>query len=327
MDTEPHDPEGARVVALHGDGPALSFDDLDEIDYATCTALQLTKRLRVYNSAVDPAASRFASTGLAQVRVAATPHGREWDGSLQPRLVTASFVSGAVLEDRLALFDRLIYQPFRRIASAWIGIKIIVSAGIAALIASGQLAVALDLLIIRLALSITSGTAWQFPSEEPRSQARDRREVLGCLAGHTCDVIVLGGVMLNLFLHGRVVWGMIVAGAIVAQLLSTLLRLAVLQIGVRLRRLRLERVARAGGVLVALVVGVCLQTSTPVEAIPWVAVIATTPVYLYALIEALRTYLKTKYGERLPVIVGDEMLWPPSDHYLESGNLRAAATP
>jgi hypothetical protein len=182
---------------------------------------------------------------------------------------------------------------------------------VAGFVAAGLFVPAVALVTVRLGVSIATGSSWSFPAEDERTRAADRWELAGCIAGHLSDTIVLAGVGLWLATSGRVVWGAAVFGAMGALMLSTLVRVSVLQIGVRLNRLRIERVLRAGGMWLALVIGAVAQRDLGPDEVPVIAVVAAAPIYLFAVTEILRTYGRCVYGRWDPVTIGREVLWPP----------------
>ena len=318
-----------RLVLLRRPLPDAPDDDLREISRAGTTAMQNAVTLRRYSLALDPAASFLATEELCDLREATLPQ-TNWrrHTRVRPRWTTWCAEAGERLERWFTgAFDRAKSQRFQqtRLAAWWSMLRIVLSLVIGYLAATGVFAVAAALMALRLSLSLASGTSWSFPSDERDLHATDRKRVFACMAGHVSDSVVLAGIMWCLFANERMIWGSAVVAALVTQLLATLMRVALLQVGIHLPRLRLERVLRAGGVLVALVVAALWQSSVPTNAVPLLGLFSAAPAFVFAAIEGCRTYSRAVYGEDKPLTWGRQVVWPPVP--METpGSLRSVAT-
>jgi len=196
-------------------------------------------------------------------------------------------------------------------ARRWTIERVLFSTGVAATIILGDSFAALALLVVRMLGSLASGSSWSFPAEERWNPREARGQLLGCLAGHLSDAIVLMAITVGVSSHRGTTWGLLVAGALVAQLLATLMRVAMLQVGLRLVRLRLERVIRSGGILVALFVIGLIQLRTSVLHWPALALLVAIPTYAYAVLEVARTSASFYMNRQQPVslLLGGEEIY------------------
>jgi hypothetical protein len=293
-----------------------AWPDLDTIDLAGREALRHVGYLRERSAMPDPAAAMLAEHRLARIRAAAMPPGEAlWSGSGRLHWsLTVAYRLGRMVEDRLVgVFDPLV---IRRVAHSsfarrWTLLRACNGLITSILVVTGLFIPAAVTLALRLAVSIVTGSSWSLPAEDPRSGPGGPQRIFACLAGHFSDTVILGAVALALFAHQRMVWGALVLGAIVVQLLATVLRVSVIQVGVVLLRLRLERVMRAGSMLVALGLAGILRRHGGEEPGAVLALLVAVPAFAYAFVEVLRTYARLGFsvGQPVSLLVGSEEVW------------------
>lgn len=198
----------------------------------------------------------------------------------------------------------------------WTLARIALSIAIGIAIAMGHTFIAAGLLGVRMIGSLTTGSHWNYPADGQDDTRRDVRQVAGCLAGHFGDALVLTAVTVGVSLHRGTTLGFVVAGALVAQLFASLARVAVLQVGIHLPQLRLERVIRSGGTLVALCIIGTTQWVTSTLHWSGLAVLVAIPAYLYALIELARTatVVYLNHDKPVSVLLGDVEVYASPAH-------------
>jgi hypothetical protein len=178
-----------------------------------------------------------------------------------------------------------------RFRTWWTWGGILASLLIALMVATQQWWIAVIVLLLRLGISLLVGPS-NLPYEGPTPDGKASVVVYRCLAGHLSDAIVLIGIA-SLFVNDSLAaQATLTVGAITAMLSASLLRVASLQVGVQVSRLTVERVVRAGSLLLAL----CLVAFVPSN--PGLLVLAALGALSYAGIEVVRTVVRLRLAER-----------------------------
>lgn len=199
-----------------------------------------------------------------------------------------------------------------RFAARWTSFGFALSGLIAVLLVSHLWVAALVVVVMRLLGSMLAGG----PAVVTRSAlgSADRspnlaRSLVACLAGHLSDLVLVIAAAIALLGDGRHGAGIAVAAAGSFAMFATLSRIAAERSGVRVTRSPLERVARNGGLVVALGAAAVLNESLPL-------VVFGAAGCLYGIAELLRI-AAALYMEALPQVAttvavdqaGDIRVW------------------
>jgi hypothetical protein len=311
----------------HGCDPLADLFDTSVVANEVYESLSL---LRDRVTSTDPAQSALARGSLGIVRMRAMPPASGPFRQAPPfsrryARVEALYRCGGRIESGLEYLALAIRRDWARnswLSRHWTPMRVLLSLGVAALLGFDFFAWAFVVLAIRMFGSLFTGAAWAFPAERRRADPEAR--TWACWAGHLGDAIVLLAIAAGSIGAGSTTAGMVLVFALVAQLLATLARVAALQHGIQLQRLRLERVIRAGGTLIALGVAALIQVRF--SGTPWglLALLAAIPAFAYAALESARVLAVSYLTEHQPVslLVGSSEVFTssPQDSSHSRGN-------
>jgi hypothetical protein len=176
----------------------------------------------------------------------------------------------------------------------WTVTAVALSVVVSVCVLMGEFGLAAAVLGVRVAAAAVVGKEHDLPFESSRSRSdTGLSTITRCMAGHLTDAVVLLSSAWALMAAQRTTWGAVVMLSTVIMFIATLFRVAALQVGVQLYRLLLERVMRAGGMLVGFVCAAIFQPSVPTNTFPLLALVTAGPL-VFAAGEMYRTITRIR---------------------------------
>lgn len=313
------------------DPPAgQGWEDLLETSVLADSVFESLAELRERVLSDDPVQATLACDSLGLARQYAMPPSFRQSRHVSPLPRTYTWVKslyqfggkveGTLEKTALSLRREGIRSSW--LALNWTPIRIILSAGVATLIITGHFGWAFLVLTARMAGSLLTGASWAFPAE--RRGTYTGIHTWECWTGHLCDAIVLSSIAEAAARAGRLNAACFLIAGLVVQLLATLARVAALQHGLQLLRLRLERVVRSGGTIIA--VGIAAAVGASQHQPPWalLAILAGIPAFVYALLEGARVVAASylELGQPVSLLVGSTEVFATSTSKVPLGSPR-----